>query len=155
MLIVYKIKHIESDNCYIGSTKNLNLRIQRHRANLKAKDKKHFKLYTFINENGGFENFDISILASIDNVDIDDICKKEQLEQKYIDKIQPTLNNRNAYLTKERKTELVKEYNKNYGNQIITCVCGSLFKHKNKSKHIKTIRHKDFICNKPIILTFE
>ena len=70
MLIIYKLQHKESENCYIGSTKNLNLRMRRHKENLKAKDKCHFKLYQFINENGGWDNFDYHIMASIDDINL-------------------------------------------------------------------------------------
>ena len=103
MLIIYKLQHKESENCYIGSTMNLNLRMRRHKENLKAKDKCHFKLYQFINENGGWDNFNYDIMASIDDINLLNIEKKEVLEQRYIDKYCPTLNDKNAYLTEEQK----------------------------------------------------
>ena len=155
MLIVYKIQHNESDNFYIGSTKNLNKRIKRHKANIKAKDKCHFKLYQFISENGGWENFNCSILASLDDIDLIDVSKKEVLEQRYIEKYCPTLNDRNAYQSDEQKKENQKIYNKNYGNHLYECECGKSIKWKNKSKHLKTQRHVDFIEQKPIIMTFD
>ncbi len=160
MLIVYKIKHNESANEYIGSTKNLNLRMIRHRANLTAKDKCHFRLYKFINENGGWDNFTISILACLDELQFLDIGKKEILEQKYIDKYHPTLNEKNAYQTTEQRLEKCRLYNKSYGNHLYNCECGREFKYKNKAKHYRTKRHREYITNKciqrkHIIITFE
>lgn len=155
MLIIYKITHKESNNEYIGSTKNLNMRMRRHKENLKANDKCHFKLYKFINENGGWDNFDYCILASIDDISLLDMEKKEVLEQKYIDKHCPSLNEKRAYLSKEQKKEIQKQYNQNYGHNIMTCECGKSFKFRNKAKHYKTQRHRDFFHKKPIILTFE
>lgn len=155
MLIIYKLQHKESENCYIGSTMNLNLRMRRHKENLKAKDKCHFKLYQFINENGGWDNFNYDIMASIDDINLLNIEKKEVLEQRYIDKYCPTLNDKNAYLTEEQKKEKQKIYNKNYGQHLYKCECGKEFKYKNKSKHLKTMRHRNFVEHKPIIMTFD
>jgi len=154
MLIVYKISHKESDNSYIGSTKNLNARIQKHHDNMRAKDKCHFKLYQFIKENGNWENFEFSILANID-IEIGDICKKEVLEQRYIDKYLPTLNQKRAYLSDEQRREIKRQYNLTYGLHEVECVCGSKYKFKNSSKHRKTLRHIDFCKKQPIILKFE
>ena len=151
MLIIYQIKHKHTNNSYIGSTANLNNRIIRHKANCKSKYKNHFKLYQFINNNGGIEEFDITILSHIDF----DICKKELLEQKYIDRLNPSLNERRAYQTIEQRKEFQKQYHRQYGNDLIECGCGSVLKSKHKYRHRKTKRHMDFLKKKEIIMTFD
>ena len=152
MLTVYKIQDNQnSENFYIGSTKNLNMRIKKHKQNMNCVAKSHFKLYRYVKEHGGWDNFDISILAMIDDIDIGDLCSKEQLEQRYIDKYKPLLNERNAYLTPEQKRDAHKIYNKNYGNHDFHCQCGKVLKWKNKSKHFHTQRHKDFLSKQTVI----
>jgi hypothetical protein len=55
--IIYKIQHIENPELlYVGHTTNFNKRKSEHKMNCKN-EKKTFKLYLTIRENGGWEMF--------------------------------------------------------------------------------------------------
>ncbi len=55
--IIYKIQHIENPELlYVGHTTNFNKRKSQHKGNCKD-EKKTFKLYLTIRENGGWEMF--------------------------------------------------------------------------------------------------
>lgn len=83
---------------YIGSTKNLKRRIAMHIQSCNAQTK--IKLYDFIRENGGFENWTFEILE--ENT-AEETTSIRQREQHYMNELKPTLNQVKAYLTKEEK----------------------------------------------------
>ena len=104
--VIYRIycKNPDITECYIGSTKCFENRFSFHKTSTYNKNL-HFykyKLYQFIRDNGGWDNFDKEILEyySCNN-------KKELKfkEQEYINKYKPTLNTLNAYITEEIKKD--------------------------------------------------
>ena len=102
--VIYKIycKDENIKDFYIGSSTNLYVRINVHkcRCNNEDTDGYYLKLYEFIRENGGWENFNIEVIEYFN-------CnsKKEliQKEQEYINKLKPSLNYLNAYRSEEKK----------------------------------------------------
>jgi hypothetical protein len=91
---IYKIicKDINIKDCYIGSTcqKYISQRKGRHKWEYKKNN--NIKLYKFMRENGGFNNFEFIIIHRC-------ICKdkaeKYRIEKQFYDKLKPTLNNYN------------------------------------------------------------
>ncbi len=91
--VIYKIvcndAHIE--DCYIGSTTNMNRRKLQHKKSCYNRVKKsyHRRLYVFMRLYGGFDNFEFIELEKC-------VCNNKhellQKEQKYIEELQPSLN---------------------------------------------------------------
>jgi hypothetical protein len=83
MAIIYIIQsnlsHIS--DFYLGVTKNLERRIAFHK-----KSKATYKLYKFVNDNGGWQNFYFEVLEEVS----DD--ERFQIEKKYIQTLKPSLN---------------------------------------------------------------
>ena len=94
---IYKIyREGDEDNYYIGSTNNFNKRKTCHKA--KCKTRTH-KLYNYINENGGWDNFKMEVLEYCLNY--------QEREIELIKQLKPPLNS-NLYDYNE------KEYQKKY-----------------------------------------
>ena len=96
--VIYKIR-CEDDNIiefYLGSSINFKRRILQHKKACYNKCKKsyHNKLYSFMRQTGGFDNFEFIELEKI-------VCNNKyellQKEQKYIDELKPLLNTNNSY----------------------------------------------------------
>ena len=163
---IYKIvcKDENIKDFYIGSTYNIKNRIKYHKNKAKNGDT---KLYKFIKD---FNNFDFIILETFN---CENSLEKKQKEQKYINDLKPSLNMINAYSTqdeikqknndyhkkwaKENKNKL-KEYHKEYNlinkksiydkrNEKISCVCGAITSKRNKSTHLKSKKHINFISD--------
>ena len=116
--VIYLIKHKTCDDkkVYIGSTTNLKKRINKHRYDCNNEKSKNYnlKLYQYIRENGGFNEYEFIILECY-------VCNfKHELydrEDDYI-KIYPNnLNTQRAYLTGCEYKKKNKERNKKYYNE--------------------------------------
>ena len=101
---IYKITDSNNnEEFYIGSTNNISNRKCKHKKNTCNKTSKSYwlKLYQYIRANGGWTNFNVSILEA-------GTCEgKEyikQKEQEYIDKLKPSLNQIKAI---KQKIELI------------------------------------------------
>jgi predicted GIY-YIG superfamily endonuclease len=98
-----------SKNFYVGSTKDLNERMQIHMSVCYNKNDKSYnnKKYKFIRKIGGFDNVIVDIIKKYP-------CKNStelHIEENYwIKQLNPSLNSCGAYRTEEEK----KEYNINY-----------------------------------------
>ena len=105
--IIYCIKQKEKDYdspIYIGSTNGFNNRKRLHKHNC-YNDKRHeynYKVYQYIRENGGWDNFDMIEIGVVD-YETDDELRIE--EQKYIDDLGATLNDRKSYRSIEERKE--------------------------------------------------
>ena len=96
MYSIYKLFKINSNDCYIGKTKNINKRMVLHKFYSKTSP---YKLYEYMRANGGYENFDFEILET--NITEEQGVNKERY---YYDIYQPSLNsnvpNRSPYESK-------------------------------------------------------
>ena len=99
-------KDTDIQEVYIGSTDNLNKRIREHKCFCNNKNGKqyNFKVYQFIRENGGFNNWKFIWLEMFKT---DDTIFLKQLEQNYINTFpeELLLNSFRAYMTEEEKIE--------------------------------------------------
>jgi hypothetical protein len=146
-VIIYEIVCNETGDRYIGSTiKKLNHRILNH-----CDDKNKCKSIKIINRN----NYKVNELEKFNTRFELCVLLKEQY---YIDN---TINinykraldlfkkNRKLYLNNwrnENKTINKKKRQIIRKNQVsINCNCGGSYKHRNKSKHLQTKRHKKYI----------
>ena len=110
MSIIYKIycKDENIKDCYVGSTNDLNRRKRQHKYNCNNNNSNeyNFKLYKFMRDNSGFENFDFIILEQFENKMIkQDLLK---IEGQYIKNNNSTLN---SDITGRTEQEY-REYNK-------------------------------------------
>ena len=131
---IYKIVCLDPniDDIYIGSTLNLNSRCNSHiMASLNKKQKNYYnKLYTFIRDSGGYENWEMQVIKLYKCETQRELHKEEQ---KYIDELKPSLNNHNAYTTKEEEKE---KYNKWYqDNKEKHAKRGQKYRQDNKDKN--------------------
>lgn len=120
---------------YIGSTINKNRRKQEHKnvCNNEIHKTHNLKVYQFIRENGGFDNWNMIVLEEYSCENRVQLCQRERF---WIEERKPTLNcnipiriegemkqilkeyekteKRLEYKKEYRKTEIVKEYEKKY-----------------------------------------
>lgn len=64
--VIYKIQHLEKNELlYVGHTTQFTCRKSAHKKNAEAEEggKSHYKLYTMIRENGGWESFNMVIVT--------------------------------------------------------------------------------------------
>ena len=109
MSCVYRIECLDKSipEFYIGSTFNLSVRIDYH---TKYNFHRNFKVYDFIRDNGGWDNWIVMILEDIDY----DISKEElfKKEQDWMDKLNPSLNSQRAF--GHDRVKYQKEYFESY-----------------------------------------
>ena len=167
---IYKIWSTQGDKIYIGSTCKdyLSQRMTMHRSDYQ-KWKRGTRRYTTsfsLFDEFGLENCFIELLESKSCCSKDELM---QLEGKYIRELE-CVNKISPYRTKEQ----ISEYNQKYRNnnkdkrciynkeyrqnnkdyiseqkkQKHDCECGGKFTQDNKSKHLKTVMHCQFIESK-------
>ena len=85
MFTIYKLFKINSNDCYVGKTRNINKRMALHKYYSKSST---YKLYNLMRANGGFENFQYEILET--NIPEDEGVYKERF---YYNMYEPNLNN--------------------------------------------------------------
>tara|TARA_R100000773_G_scaffold44510_1_gene45943 strand:- start:1217 stop:1945 length:729 start_codon:yes stop_codon:yes gene_type:complete len=91
--IIYKIfcSDPKINCCYIGSTKNVERRMREHKMNVTNQNRREHKyaLYETIRQNGGWNNWNYSILA---NVQVNTYHELRNFEKLYIKNTENTLN---------------------------------------------------------------
>ena len=144
---IYRISHkldYENENVYIGSTVDLYKRKREHKhscINEKSKNYK-FKLYQYIRENGGWDNFQFTILRVCNDADKKVLIK---LEQSFIDVYEPTLNTNSASQTKYEWYEIHKERINKQKREVIECECGKFSVRASIARHRKTKHHQEYL----------
>ena len=116
---IYKLCCINANitEIYIGSTTNLRRRKSEHKNTCNNENGKqyNYKVYKFIRENGGFENWDMIEVEKVNATDKKDL---EKHERRVIEELKPVLNCRIPDRTiKEWRTDnadKIKENNKEY-----------------------------------------
>lgn len=121
--IFYKIycKDENIKDCYVGSTNNLIRRWKDHKSYCNNENNKSYslKVYQFIRENGGINNFDI---IEIEKNECDDKNEAHLKERYWIEKLNANLNSNipsrkmNEYnkIYYEKNIEIIKEYKKEW-----------------------------------------
>ena len=103
---VYKIvcKDENITDTYIGSTKNFKNRMKGHKCNCNniKRPEYNYKVYKFIRENGGWENWEMKKICDVKCLNKYDLHKKEGDYQR---ELKPTLNKGIAGRTNEEYRE--------------------------------------------------
>ena len=156
---IYKIysKDTNIKDIYIGSTYNFKCRYYTHKNNcININNKKYnYRVYKFIRDNGGWDNFKMEVMYSI-NV----LSKLElrQIERTTIKLFEPSLNvqiplrTRAEYYqdnaTKIRNT--TNQYridNKEKLYKRTDCICGGKYMYDTRHQHFKTKKHIDYMIS--------
>ena len=114
---IYKITNTVTGDFYIGSSKNVKSRWRDHKHPSVWKNYPNNQMYLDM-QKYGVEKFVFEIIAEVEE------DKLKETEQQFIEKLQPTYNNRRAngwdierykeYKKEYQKTEKYKEYQKQY-----------------------------------------
>ena len=172
---IYKLvsKDIEVKECYVGSTGNTRMRKCKHKHDSNNVNRKqyNFRVYQYIRENGGFGNWDMIVLET---VEYNEKYELKARERHHMETLGATLNsrvpNRNMAewyvdnpdykkLYRENNVEHIKQYYevyyknnkeaiKEHKKQKHDCECGGKYTHQNKSMHMKTIKHQKHLEQK-------
>jgi hypothetical protein len=151
---VYKLCCIDPEikEIYIGSTKNLRVRKGQHKYDCNTENNKNnkMKVYQFIRNNGGFDNWDI---VQLERFEFNTKYELHARERHFIELLKPSLNKQKPTRTKkewnqENKEEIkenVKQYYEKNKKEILEY-------HKNYNKEnkekIKQYNNKKYCENK-------
>ena len=135
---IYKIccKDTSITDCYIGSTTDFVSRKFSHksRCNNECNKCHDFKVYKYIRDNGGWDNWDMILLEKV-NVNDGNELRKE--ERRWVEELNSTLNHQ---LPTRTQKEYVREYQKN--NRDKTNERQKRYTQKNKEKIAEKAREK-------------
>jgi len=148
IMSIYIIRHKESDNSYIGRCKDFQQMKEYHRKEYHNYPK-YRKLYDFVRDNGGWDNFDMVEICKCD-IEIASVT-----EQYHIHLNKPSLNNLNKirefdikdYYKKKTRHNEFKEYRQKNKekieemNCIYECECGGYYTKRHKARHFKYPYH--------------
>jgi len=98
---IYKIEQIDNgEMCYVGRASQLRNRELAHRRDcVNERGRQYYKyIYCHIRDHGGWDNF---TFTQIDFKEGLTILEKQKLEQEWIDKLNPILNQVRAYNSEE------------------------------------------------------
>jgi glutamate synthase domain-containing protein 2 len=110
---IYKLHCLNTDvkEFYIGHTTNPKQRDSCHKDRSKETHcKSNIKLYKLIRDNGGYDNWYMTI---IEQRNCNNFYEAVELEQLWIDKLNPELNDHKALITKEQKQHNANEWKRN------------------------------------------
>lgn len=147
---------------YIGSTINFNKRRYNHKYDCTHEDRRKYniKLYRFIRENGGWDNWEMKEIEKFECNSVDEATKRERF---WFEKFRDVLNVNNPNRPPKeyyrdncqqiiQKNKMYYEQNKesinSKRNEHFTCECGSCYTLRNKTTHFKTRFHNEYIKNK-------
>ena len=136
--------HEPSTYNYIGSSKNMPVRIGLHKSRCFDETNK-CKLYQTMCENGGWEAFQLIELEHHNMTDQD----AREYEQQLIDMIQPNMNSYKAWtgLTHQEYNKQYRQDNKELSQEKHNCECGGKYTTEHKSHHLKSEKHKLYIAD--------
>ena len=144
---IYCLHNENLPEYYVGHTKDLKERIRCHikrSKNLNLNDA-YSKLYKYINNNGGINNFKMEVLYET-YCDLEEAIK---LERYYTELLGTTLNTQVQGRTNEEYWQMYYKNNKDKileaDKKKITCICGCTHRKRGRSKHWKTKYHINFI----------
>ena len=166
---IYKIccNDLNVEDIYIGSTCNLKQRIMNHKNKYNSKCR-NYRVYNFIRDYGGFENWSF---IELENVNVENVKDLRIYERKWIDLLKPSLNTQLPTRTKHEyykdnaekikknvkqysidNKDKIKEYKRQYGidnkeklnkqnGEKIKCECGIIYTKHHRARHFRTQRH--------------
>ena len=152
--IIYKLvcKDLNITDCYVGSTTNFKHRKICHKSSCtNLNDKKYnFKIYEFIRDNGGWNNWD---LIMVEEFPCDNKLQLHKREREVIETLKATLNcdipsrtqkeyKKQYYKDNNEKCKQYREANKEKFNEAIGCrICKIMVMKRNFKIHKKSKKH--------------
>ena len=142
--VIYKIvsKDLNIKECYVGHTTNFNRRKSEHKG--KCYDINHrcynLKLYQFIRDNGGFENFDVII---VEKFPCNDKNEASQRERYFYEQLNSNLNSVIPFRTKDERKQIQKCYTETNKEKIAE----KSKEHREKNKEDLNEKHKIYRQN--------
>lgn len=128
---IYKISSPQTEEVYIGSTtREIRFRLSEHRNKFKMYLDKRYGFTTSFNLIQHHDHV-IEILATVQCADLNQLYL---LEKQYI-KMTPNCCNKIIH---------------NENNRILECPCGGHFTKYRKHKHLKSLKHREYIENNNI-----
>ena len=108
---LYKIvcKDLNIKDCYVGHTTDFTKRKYQHKTacnNVNAQQH-HTYLYRFIRENGGFNNWEMILINTIECCEV---LEARKIEREYLEKLKASLNKTIPSRTKKQYTTDTKEH---------------------------------------------
>jgi hypothetical protein len=141
---VYKLYCDGIDDFYIGSCWDIKKRKPNHKSfcnNPKGKEY-NYKVYQYIRENRGFDEWKIEILVE---KEFENKRALEIKEQECIKLLKPSLNSQSAYQTKEERRLQQKATDDKRLATKINCICGSKTDKHSKARHERTQKHQKYL----------
>ena len=118
--MIYKLccKDTTIEEIYIGSTISFRNRKRAHKKDCNTINRKshNYKVYQFIRDNGGWDNWDMILIAKVNCNDKLELRKKER---EFMEEYKPSLNMVKAQRDEEEKKEYHKEYHKTNRKEIL------------------------------------
>jgi hypothetical protein len=169
--MMYKIvsNDFNINDCYVGSTTEFTKRKCSHKSNCtNANSKKYnLKVYKFIRDNGDWENWSMILIEMFPCVNH---LESLQRERYWCENLNATLNSVVPSRSPKEYNIDHKEQNKQYRidhkdhykqyvdknkdriryhkNTVIYCECGCSYTRANKSQHIRSEKHKEYVNNR-------
>jgi hypothetical protein len=143
---IYKLYCDGIDEFYIGSTWNMKERKTNHKHKCYSDKYSTYnsKVYQYIRENQGFDNWKFEILETNE---FENEHNLKIREQHYKNLLNPSLNTYNANTTEEQRKAYVKNYDKIRCIKNIRCGCGSLLSKATKKLHEGSDKHQKYLQN--------
>jgi predicted GIY-YIG superfamily endonuclease len=159
--VIYMIKCKDENikDCYVGSTTNFKKRKRQHKCSCNNPNDKgyNYKVYKFIREHGGFDNWDFEIIVQQKCNDKQELYK---IERWFIELYETTLNQSvpGKFIREDHK-QYNKQYRKDNKEELnekrkikITCECGSTVRKYDIMRHKKSIKHINYYKKLSIVL---
>ena len=146
---IYKLvcKDVSIKDCYVGHTTEFIQRKSKHKNKCNTKSGKNYnlKVYKFIRDNGGWENWS---MIEVEKYPCNDEREASAREFYWYDLLDATLN---SCIPNRSKQEYRVDYRENNIEKLTTqtlCPCGGSFNYSHKTRHEQTTRHTDYLSNK-------
>ena len=150
--VIYKIvcNDLNVEECYVGFTTDFTIRKNSHKSRCCNPNsaKYNYKIYSFIRENGGWENW---TMIEIEKYPCNDGNEASSRERYWYEICNSKLNVQKPL---QSKKEYGREYNiinknkiSDRGTERIVCDCGVSSTKWNMHHHIKTKKHQAFMCS--------
>ena len=150
---IYKLESsFEDPGLYVGSTVNMRTRKNKHKSNCNNSNsnKYNYKLYQYIRDYGGFNNW---FMLTLEEFEYETKEQLREREQYWIKELKANLNSKDAVRDEDYQKNYDKKYNeenKEKKNKKIYCECGGKYIFKHKSTHLKSKKHQSYLSSKVI-----
>ena len=112
--LIYKLccKDTTIKEIYVGSSTNFTQRKRSHKncCNLSSQNRHNLKVYQFIRENGGWDNWDMVLIEYFPCETELDLCRRENY---FMNELQASLNSQSPHIYENSKEQLHEWYKNN------------------------------------------